>query len=161
MTQFTLIDRGFHLAYIVAYRLMRVYWMATQARTHGTQVALWHDGRILLVRTSYMAYYSLPGGYVHSGESGLQAALRELEEEVGLVVDADRLEQVLDIQHLWEAKRERLELFALDCDDAPNVKVDRREVVSAEYFSPDQALRLKLFPPVRRHIIERTGAAEV
>ena len=161
MTQFTLVDRGFHLAYTVAYRLMRVYWKATQAHTHGALVALWHDGRILLIRNSYHDYYSLPGGYVHSGESGRRAAVRELKEEVGLVVDADRLEQVLDLQHVWEARRERLELYSLDCDVAPSVEIDRREVISAEYYSPEQALGLKLFPPIRRHIIARTGAAEV
>lgn len=159
MSQFTLVDRCFHLAYVVAYRLMRVYWMALKVTTHGALVALWHDGRILLIRNSYLDYYSLPGGYVHSRESGRQAAVRELKEEVGLVVDADRLEKVLDLQHVWEAKRERLELFALDCEIAPSVEVDRREVISAEYFSPEQALELKLFPPIRKHIIARTGVA--
>jgi ADP-ribose pyrophosphatase YjhB (NUDIX family) len=43
------------------------------------------DGNILLVRHSYARGWSLPGGGVKRGEPPVQAVLRELKEEVGLI----------------------------------------------------------------------------
>jgi 8-oxo-dGTP pyrophosphatase MutT (NUDIX family) len=42
------------------------------------------EGRVLLVRHSYMAGWALPGGGVGRGEPPEAAVLRELKEEVGL-----------------------------------------------------------------------------
>ncbi|MEE9384844.1 MAG: NUDIX hydrolase [Nannocystaceae bacterium] len=158
MQRFSIVDRFFHVGYTVAYRMMRVYWAIRRPRTHGALVAVWHDGKILLVRNSYHDYYSLPGGYVRTGESGLEAAKRELKEEIGLDLSGDQLHRSLDLEHIWESKRERLELFCMECDRAPTIEVDGREVLSAEYFEPERALKLSMFPPIRRHILERTAA---
>src|SRR5688572_17354680 len=58
----SLTDRAFQLAYKAAYRLMRAYWTVRKPNTHGALVALWNGGNVLLVRNSYVPYYSLPGG---------------------------------------------------------------------------------------------------
>ena len=50
---------------------MRVYWTVRRPHTHGSLVAMWFNGQILLVKNSYVRYFSLPGGYVKRGESGL------------------------------------------------------------------------------------------
>ena len=42
------------------------------------------EGRILLVRPSYKPGWDLPGGYVESGETPTQAAVREVQEELGI-----------------------------------------------------------------------------
>jgi 8-oxo-dGTP diphosphatase len=153
------IDLGFRIAYRVAYRMMRVYWRLTHASTHGALVALWHNGKILLVKNSYVPYWSLPGGYVNAGESAIDAALRELKEEVGLEVPASKLIRAVDLEHEWEGKREHVEIFSLEVDAPPSIAVDHREVVAAHFFRSDEALRLDLFPPIRRHITERMAAA--
>src|SRR5690349_20011904 len=80
----TLVDRTFQLAYKGAYQLMRTYWRVRRPTTHGALVELWHEGELLLVRNSYVGYYTLPGGYIHSGETSRDAAVRELSEEIGL-----------------------------------------------------------------------------
>ena len=64
---------AFQFAYVCAYRLMRTYWRMRRPTTHGALVTLWHDDKLLLVRNSYVPYYSLPGGYVGKGESGRAA----------------------------------------------------------------------------------------
>jgi ADP-ribose pyrophosphatase YjhB (NUDIX family) len=149
-----LIDFFFRLAYRNAYRLMRIYWGVRHPSVHGALVAIWHDGKILLVQNSYVPYRSLPGGYVRSHETGRDAALRELREETGIRATAADLKPIIDEHHDWEGKREHIEIFNLDVTERPRIEVDNREVVEAGFFSPDEALKLELFPPIRR-VIER------
>jgi 8-oxo-dGTP diphosphatase len=150
----TLVDRGFQLAYVVAYRAMRTYWKVRRPTTHGTLVALWNGGEVLLVRNSYVPYYSLPGGYLHRGESARDAVIRELREEVGIIADPERLALALERTHDWEGKRDHVQIFTLDVDIRPIIAVDHREVIEAAWWKPERALELNLFPPLRE-VIER------
>ncbi len=156
----TLVDRGFQLAYVCAYRLMRGYWALRHPETHGALVVIRSGGEVLLVRNSYVPYYSLPGGYVQRHETARQAALRELTEEVGVSVSAEALELVRDETHDWEGKRDHVEIFTLEVAVRPNVFVDHREVVEASWWSPERALSLNLFPPLRR-VLEGLREADV
>lgn len=49
------------------------------------------DGRFLMVKPAYRPEWLLPGGIVERDESPLQACLREVAEELGLVPDIDGL----------------------------------------------------------------------
>jgi 8-oxo-dGTP diphosphatase len=49
------------------------------------------DGRVLLVEPTYKPYWEVPGGSVEAGESPHAAAVRELEEELGLALAVGRL----------------------------------------------------------------------
>lgn len=55
--------------------------------------ALFFDagGRVLLVQPTYKDYWDIPGGYVEVGESPLQAAIREVREELGITPPLARL----------------------------------------------------------------------
>jgi 8-oxo-dGTP pyrophosphatase MutT (NUDIX family) len=55
--------------------------------------ALFFDasGRILMVVPTYKDYWDIPGGYVETGESPLQAASREVLEELGISPTLSRL----------------------------------------------------------------------
>jgi 8-oxo-dGTP pyrophosphatase MutT (NUDIX family) len=154
-----MIDAMFRLAYRTAYQLMRVYWAVRRPPTHGSLVAIWVNQRILLVKNSYVRYFSLPGGYVKSGESGKDAAIRELREEIGLTVSPSELQPSIDESHIWEGKQEHLEIYQLDLDQEPRIEVDHREVVAAAFYSPTDALGLELFPLLRRHIEQKLRAA--
>ena len=156
--QTTSVDRGFQLAYWCAYRVMRTYWSLRHPTTHGALVAIWNQGEVLLVRNSYVPYHCLPGGYLRRGESGPQAALRELREEVGVSTTADELTLVLEERHEWEGKHDHVVIFELGLPTRPRVEVDNREVVSATWWTRERALALDLFPPVR-HMLEGRGAA--
>jgi ADP-ribose pyrophosphatase YjhB (NUDIX family) len=154
-----MIDRLHHLAYRAAYRALRVYWAALHPATHGALVALWHEGKILLVRNSYLPYYSLPGGYVRRGETGREAAARELREETGLTVPAEELTPVLDLRHEWEGKHEHLEVFELAVSAPRPLTLDGREVIEARYVTPEEAMGLDVFPPIRQVIRDRLRRA--
>lgn len=156
----TLVDRGFQLAYKVAYRLMRAYWAIRRPATHGALVILWHDGEVLLVQNSYVPYRSLPGGYVGRNETGPQAAIRELAEEIGITARVEQLEKVFDQVKDWEGKRDHVEIFALELETRPTLRIDHREVVDASWFAPERALELNLFPPIRVVLLERLERSE-
>jgi 8-oxo-dGTP diphosphatase len=154
-----MIDACFRLAYRCAYALMRVYWAVLRPKTHGALVAIWVNNRILLVKNSYVRYFSLPGGYVKTGESAIDAARRELREEVGISVESDELIPSIDESHVWEAKQEHLEIFELELAEEPLIRVDNREVVAARFYDVDEALSLNLFSSIRRHIEQRKRLA--
>jgi 8-oxo-dGTP pyrophosphatase MutT (NUDIX family) len=143
------LDRSFQLAYKVAYRMMRFYWGMRRPATHGALVTLWNQGELLLIQNSYVTYRSLPGGYVGRYETGAEAAVRELREEIGLNARPEQLEKVYDEVKDWEGKRDHVEVFKLTLDARPEVHIDHREVVAAGWYTPQKALELDLFPPIR------------
>jgi 8-oxo-dGTP diphosphatase len=154
------VDLCFQAAYRVAYRLMRAYWSVRKPSTHGALVSLWNQGELLLVQNSYVPYRSLPGGYVGRSETSREAAIRELREEIGITAKPEQLEKLFDEVKEWEGKQDHVEIFALELQGRPQIRIDHREVVAAGWFSPEQALTLNLFPPIRRIIEERQRAAK-
>lgn len=144
----SLIDRCFQIAYFFAYRIVRFYWGMRKPRTFGALITIWHKGEILLVKNSYLNYFSLPGGYVRQGEKPLEAAIRELREEVGIDVGPEDLQLVLETEHDWENRRDNVTIFSLYVDEKPAIEVDNREVLSAAFYQPTQALSMNLFPPI-------------
>ncbi len=153
----TLVDHAFRLAYTFAYQGMRVYWRLAHPATQGALVTLWNRGEVLLVRNSYVPYYSLPGGYIRRGEAPVDAAIRELTEEIGVSAKADDLALVFDRTQPWEGKLDHVRIFSLDVPTRPEVRVDNREVIEASWWLPERALGLNLFPPLRTLLEERPG----
>jgi 8-oxo-dGTP diphosphatase len=145
----TVVDRSFQLGYKLAYRMMRVYWGVRRPATHGALVTLWNQGELLLIQNSYVGYRSLPGGYVGRFETGAEAAVRELREEIGIIASTDQLEKVYDEVKDWEGKRDHVEVFHMQLETRPVINIDHREVVSAGWYPPARALELDLFPPIR------------
>jgi 8-oxo-dGTP diphosphatase len=151
----SIIDFAFRMAYRAAYQIMRVYWRLVRPVTRGALVAIWNNGEILLVKNSYVNYYCVPGGYLKEAETPVEAAVRELAEEVSIQVPPEALKLGLEETHTWEGKTDMVSIFDLDVKERPLFRVDNREVVDAEFFSPHYALEIKLFPPLRRHLEAR------
>ncbi|MET0389619.1 MAG: NUDIX hydrolase [Polyangiales bacterium] len=151
----TPLDRAFQLSYTLAYRLMRTYWRVKHPTTHGALVAIWNEGEVLLVRNSYVPYYSAPGGYVQRNEEASHAAARELSEEVGIHIVPDQLSLALELTHPWEYKQDHVKIFELTLPVRPTIRVDHREVVEAAWFSPQRAVALNVFPPLKRVIAQK------
>ncbi len=159
----TLLDRLYQLGYRLGYQLVRLFWMLLRPTTHGALVVVWKQGSLLLVRNSYVPYYSPPGGYVRGGETAKLAAVRELAEETGLSVQPEQLTLCHEETHDWEFRRDHVTMYDFEVAEPIVVHVDHREVVAAGFYAPEEALTLNLFPPMRRrlekYLAERTNAA--
>lgn len=89
--------------------------------------------------------WAASGGHVEPGETFLEAAVRELREETGLVVEPDELQLVghYDIHHVETDSRDRMALYAAatTATDADIVVGEGRRIV---FVDPDVALDLPL-----------------
>jgi len=153
-----LIDLGFRSAYKVAHRMLRTWWFFRRPRTEGALIAIWNQGELLLVKNSYRDQYTLPGGYVHRGETPSQAASRELLEEVGLDVPSERFRPAFEGELPFEFRRDFLTIVEIDLDHRPEIRVDNREVVWAGWKRPDDVLKMNVVPHVVDYLRVKRGS---
>ncbi|MFT5224911.1 MAG: 8-oxo-dGTP diphosphatase [Polaribacter sp.] len=158
LVSFTLLDKLFQVIYRVAYRCHLVANFFLRPKTRGSYVALWLDGRILLIRNSYKLVYTLPCGGVGRGETPLEAARRELLEEVGLDIAIEEFRQVWQQINLTEFKQDHITLFEVHLNAQPRLKPDGREVVWLGFRSLKGALAMPIFPPVREYLLQHRPA---
>lgn len=145
--------------YRVAHWGLRLLWFIRRPETTGALVAVWHQGRVLLVKNSYRRQLTLPGGYIRPREDRRTAAARELREEVGVQVQPKRLVHAYHGTHVFEHRQDTLDIYELEVEEAPDVRVDDREVVRAEFHTPDEALRLDIVPHLEEYLSRRLGQA--
>lgn len=151
----TLVDRGFQVAFIVAHRMLRGYWMLRRPRTQGTLVAVWSRGELLIVKNSYRKEHTLPGGYARSGETPPEAGARELAEECGVYVDPTRLLNAYRAEHGFEFRKDDVAIVEVELDTRPSVRIDHREVVWAGFKTPREILELRIVPHLREYLERR------
>jgi 8-oxo-dGTP diphosphatase len=142
------LDRAWRVALRVAYRVLSVYWRLFRPRTEGVCVLVWHGGRLLLVRHSYKPGLGVPAGGPQWGEAPRLTAVRELGQEVGLFIAAERLELLGDFESRHEIKRDHLIVFEVELERPPEVRIDRREIVWADFADPTELEPESLWPPL-------------
>ena len=82
-----------------------------------------------MVRSSYRALWDLPGGGLEAGEDARDAALRELREEIGLVLPAESLTPVQAEEIFWEYRYDHVTVFETVARERPTLRVDNREIL--------------------------------
>src|ERR1700741_3285235 len=107
----TPIDLLFQAGYFCAYRLLRAWWFLRRPKHRGAVVALWHQGLLLMVRSSYRPRWDLPGGGVDPGEDSKVAAIRELQEELGLTLPPEALTLAQAEEILFEYRYDHVSVF--------------------------------------------------
>jgi len=132
----------------------RLYWWLRRPRTLGVRALVRDDaGRIALVRHTYADHWYLPGGGVKKGESFAAAALREVEEEIGLTGCA--VERILGVYHSRrEYKDDHIVLFVIRAPAGAAIEVhDAREIAETGWFALE-ALPADLSAATARRIAE-------
>ena len=150
--QYIFPNKLIHWAYKFAYAGAIIFSFFFRPAVRGVNVAIWREGELLLVKNSYRRVYTLPGGYVKIGESPKAAAIRELEEEVGLKVYPNQLKHALQCTFTASYKRETVDIFDMTLEKDTSLAIDNREVVWAGFMPPEKALSKKLSLPAKQYL---------
>ncbi|RAU43289.1 MULTISPECIES: NUDIX domain-containing protein [unclassified Pseudomonas] len=111
------------------------------------------DGRTLLVRKRGTQAFMQPGGKIDAGESAAQALGRELNEELGLVVDAAQAQFLGEFSAVAANEpgfEVNCQLYRLDVDQAVNPAAEIEEILWVDGGSLDH---LHLAPLTRDSIL--------
>jgi len=147
-------SRIWQIYYTVVFRLACALSTCIELPLNGSLVAVWHRGRILLVRKSYQKGWAFPGGLCKRGESWRAAAVRETAEEAGICLEEQRLSFVDQVTgDLGAGNRTRL--FETEIFEDVAIIVDGKEIVHGEFVPAPQALQRDLGSHVRSYLLER------
>lgn len=123
-----------------------------------------HDGagRVLLVRKSGTTAFMQPGGKPEPGEAADAALVREVVEELGITLPADRLAPLGEFTS--DAANERdhhvhAHAFAVELTAEEVTAVEpAAEIAEAVWVTPQQALSLDLAPLTAEHLLAHVPA---
>lgn len=150
-----LIPPSLHRALLPLAHVVRHYWRRLRkAPIAGVSVIITNlSGDVLLLKHSYGPdVWGLPGGGLGSGEDPLEAARREVREELG--VELARIEPIGTLEEVLSGSPHTAHLFAATCDRQP--QPDGREVVVARFF-PSHSLPEPLGKTTRARIAAWKG----
>jgi 8-oxo-dGTP pyrophosphatase MutT (NUDIX family) len=137
-----------------AWRAARLFWKVRRPRSFGVRaLAVDGEGRVALVRHTYIPGWYLPGGGVKRGESASAALARELAEEVGIT--DYRVDRILGVYHSRsEGKDDHVLVFVVRVGEAAQLcRADLIEIEDAAWF-PLDGLPEGVSPATARRITE-------
>lgn len=128
-----LVPAPLHRALMPLAHVVRHYWRRwRRTPIAGVSVIVTNlGGDVLLLRHSYgPAVWAIPGGGLARGEDPLEAARREVREELG--VELARIEPVGTLEEVLSGCPHTAHIFTGVCDRQP--RPDQREVTEARFF---------------------------
>jgi 8-oxo-dGTP diphosphatase len=128
--------------------------MTTTAQPVVSMAIIAHEGAVLMIRRRLAEgelLWAFPGGAVEEGETAEQAAVREVAEEVGLTVEAER---VLGERVHPKTGRAMTYTACTVVDGKPTV-LDEEEIAEVAWVKHDQIpdhVPYGLFEPVQEYL---------
>ncbi len=121
------------LAYRAAYLGLRLIWLVRRPVKVGVKCLLVNDGRVLLVRHTYGdRSWDLPGGALKRREQPLNAARREMREELG--IESVSWTSLGAVQGTVHHRRDTIHCYGAELA-APSVTPDLGELAAVQWFS--------------------------
>ncbi len=140
--------------------VMHLYWRFSRGLTLGVRgLVIDGQGRVFLVKHTYIHGWHLPGGGVEPGETVLDALARELKEE-GNIELVDRPKQFALYFHPTVSQRDHVVLFVVERFRQPAPPVPDHEI-RAHGFFPCNALPQDTSAATRARIAEVMMGAPV
>ena len=98
------------IAATAAHSLLKAVWFVRRPKTFGSHaIALTPEGKLILVKLRYVRGWRIPGGGRSEREDPVDAALRELREEIGMTAHGEaRLAS--DLEEATDFKRDTASL---------------------------------------------------
>mgnify|MGYP000465820057 CR=1 FL=1 len=107
-------------------------------------------GEFLLIRDRFSSgYWNLPGGGLEKGESGEEAVIREVYEEVGITLSA--VTPLIELVFEKGVKTDKIFVFT-GLVQNPSLSIQRFEVKDARWFSL-QDLPSDLHPIIKKSLV--------
>lgn len=114
-------------------RFLRLFIIRRVAPGHtvGALCLVEHEGRLLMLNQRHRRGWTFPGGLLNRGEDADVAVVREVEEETGLLIAAERPFAIV-----VDPSSRRVDiLYWVQADHAPAVRASG-EALTAEWVSP-------------------------
>jgi 8-oxo-dGTP pyrophosphatase MutT (NUDIX family) len=134
-------------------RAMHVYWLFERGMTLGARaIVLDDDGRVFLVKHSYVSGWHLPGGGVELGETIVVALIRELREEGNIEPNAPpELHGIFFNDQ--SSRRDHIAVFVIRDFRQMTQPVPNHEIIAHGFFTIDD-LPNDTTTPTRARIME-------
>jgi len=122
--------------YRVAAKLLPVYWFLFRPNTFGVKVLIECGEEYLFVRHAYgnSSTWTLPGGGVKRKEEHYAAAVREVQEELGIKLTGQTLRSLGSYTSTKEYKHDHVECFKVLLMHKPPIFSDSAEIAEWKWF---------------------------
>jgi 8-oxo-dGTP pyrophosphatase MutT (NUDIX family) len=118
-------------------RIFHLYWRFSRGMTLGVRgLVLDPEGRVFLVKHSYVSGWHLPGGGVEPGETVRQALERELREEGNIELTGNALFHGLYF-NAHVSDRDHVALFIVRAFRQNTPPKPDREIIAHGFYAPD------------------------
>lgn len=113
------------------------------SRPASAGVVIYNDKKeALVLKANYKPYWSFPGGWIEDNQTPIQAAVRELSEETGILIVPQRLKFLYIINRVSNIMQSYQFIFEYSgmIDDFTSIKLQPEEIDDYKFVSREEVL---------------------